>query len=203
MGFVEILAGLSVMLFLLAGPPYIIDTLKGRTKPERATWFIWSVLGIIAFISQVSLGASWSLVFTGLDTFGSLLVLGLSLRYGVGGWAVLDRIALVIAGVGAVTSLIVQQPIVALLGVILADISGTVLTIRKTLRHPNSETTISWLLVGTGALCGVLSVRHLDFGLLIYPLYLLVANYSIPLAQVIGRAYQRSHTRSTAHASDS
>lgn len=195
----QLLAALAVVLFLAAAPPYILDTVRGKTKPERATWFIWSVLGIIAFVSQVGLGAQWSLVFAGLDALGSVITFSLSLKFGVGGWTLLDRVALTIAAVGVVISLIAHEPVIALLGVILADVSGTILTIRKTFLAPNTETTISWLLVGTGALSGVLAVGKLDWALILYPAYLMVANYCIPITQITSRAYwhmrKRTHQR--------
>lgn len=191
----QLLAVLSVLMFLAAAPPYILDTVHGKTKPERATWLIYSILNIVAFVSQINLGGGWSLVFLGLDTLGSMIVLGLSLRFGVGGWTVLDRAALAIALVGVIVAVFVHQPVVAILGVILADISGTVLTIRKTFLAPASETTISWLLSGTSAVTGILSVGKFDIALLLYPTYLMLANYAVPATQVIGRAYWRTKKR--------
>lgn len=191
----QLLAAIAVVLSLAASPPYILDTIRGKTKPERATWFIWSVLGVIAFVSQVNLGARWSLVFAGLDALGSIITFTLSLKFGVGGWTLLDRLALVIAGIGVAISVIAHEPVVALLGVILADVSGTVLTIRKTFLAPDTETTISWLLVGTEALTGVLAVGKLDWALILYPAYLVLANYCIPVTQVIGRVYWRSRLK--------
>jgi hypothetical protein len=189
------LSAVSVLAFIFAAPPYIIDTLRGKTKPERAAWFIWSVLGVIAFVAQLELGATWSLLFTGLDTAGCILAFLLSLRYGVGGWTLLDKVALGIAASGVVISLAAHAPIVALGGVILADTSGSFLTIRKTFLMPESETTISWLLVSLGALCSLLLVGTLNVRLLLYPAYLFVANASIVLAQRLGRMYYRAKQR--------
>lgn len=179
-------------LILLAGaPPYLIDILKGKTKPQRATWFIWSVLGVIAFISQLRLDGGWSLVFVGLDGLGSLLVFLLSLKFGTGGWARLDRLALVIALIGVGLSFVIKQPVLALLGVVLADLSGAVLTVLKTFRHPESETAITWFFVGTASLLGVFSVGKLNLGLLIYPAYLTLANYGVLAAQGLGYTMRR------------
>jgi hypothetical protein len=187
----QVLVGISVILFVVASPPYIIDTLHRKTRPERATWFIWTVLGLVAFISQVKLGATWSVVYTGLDTLGSVTVFFLSIRYGVGGWTLLDKIALIIAAVGVFVSLLAHQPVIALLGVITADVSGSVLTIRKTFLAPNSETTITWLLVGTGALCGLIAVGRWNLGLMLYPAYLTLSNYAVPVTQLASRARPR------------
>ncbi len=81
-----------------------------------------------------------------------------------------------------------KQPLISLAGVILADISGTGLTVRKAFLDPGSETTISWVLCGTAAIFGILAVGSLSVAILLYPCYLLVANYAIPVAQVLGRS---------------
>ena len=65
--------GLVVTLGLLAGLvavadpiPYIRDTVRGRTRPHRGTWLIWSVLAIVAFLAQYADGAAWSLPMVGV-----------------------------------------------------------------------------------------------------------------------------------------
>jgi hypothetical protein len=173
---------LSGVIVLIGAPFYAIDIFKGKTKPERTTWFIWSVLGVIAFFSQKALHAHWSLVYAGIDAIGSLIVFALSLKYGVGGWSWLDRFALSVAAIGVAISLIVH----ALFGVILADGVGAVLTILKTYRKPDSETSITWFGVGTSALFGALSVGHFRPALLLYPLYLAIGSYSVLLAKWFG-----------------
>lgn len=187
----EIFAILSGLILLAGAPPYLIDIFKGKTKPERATWFIWSVLGNIALISQISLHGGWSLVFVGLDGLGSTLVFLLSLKYGVGGWTRLDKAALVIAAVGVIISIADHRPAVALAGVVLADLAGVVLTIKKTFAAPESETAITWFFVGTASLLGALSVGKIQPDLLIYPVYLTVANYSVLIAKYAGIAFQK------------
>jgi len=133
------------------------------------------------------MGASWSLVFSGLDTSASILVFVLAIKYGVGGHAKLDIAALLIATIGVLIALSANEPIISLLGVILADISGMVLTIKKTYIDPSSETTITWLLVGTASLFGILSVSKLTVGIMLYPVYLMLANYSVPVVQLLGK----------------
>jgi hypothetical protein len=179
----EIFAVISAALIIGAAPPYIIDTVRRKTSPERVTWLIFGILGLIAFISQVSLGASWSLLFSGLDTAVSIFVFCLSIKYGVGGHTKWDIGALTIAGIGVVIAFVAKAPTISLAGVILADFSGVVLTIKKAYLNPKSETTISWLLVGTASLFGVLAVGRLSFGILLYPFYLMIVNYAIPITQ--------------------
>jgi hypothetical protein len=187
-----IFAALSGLIILAGAPPYLIDILKGKTKPQRTTWFIWSVLGIIAFIAQVQLHGGWSLVYLGLDALGNLALFLLSLKYGVGGWTWVDKAALVIAAIGIVASFAVHQPVVAIFGVVLADMSGAFLTILKTLRAPGTETTITWIFLGSAALFSALAVGKWNAQLLLYPLYLVVADGAVLGAQLIGFRRQKA-----------
>lgn len=182
-----------VALMMLAGAPaYLRDILKGKTKPQRASWFIWTILGVTAFIAQLKLHGAWSLVFVGMDALGNIVVFCLSLKYGTGGWSISDKIALLVAILSVAVSLVYHEPFLALVGVVLADLSGALLTILKTYRLPDSETTITWLFLGSASLVGALSVGKLDWQLLLYPVYLALANYGVVVSQLAGRlAHQK------------
>jgi hypothetical protein len=190
----EFFAIASGIIVLIGAPFYAIDIFKGKTKPERTTWFIWSVLGVIAFFSQKALGAHWSLVYAGIDALGSLIVFALSLKYGVGGWSVLDRIALAVALIGVALAYVAHRPLLAIVGIMLADAAGAVLTIRKTFKQPDSETSITWFGVGTSALLGALSVGRLRPALLLYPVYLTVGSYAVLFAKSLGKLLGQSST---------
>jgi hypothetical protein len=181
----KIFAALSVILSLASGPLYFLDIIKRRTKPQRATWLIISVISIVAFVAQFQLGAKLSLLFTGLDALGSTATFILSLWYGSGKWSTHDKIALAIATAGIVISVIARAPLLALCGAILADISGATLTIIKTYQHPETENTLSWLLIGTASVFGALAVGKLNASLLLFPIYLAVIEYAIPFTQLL------------------
>ncbi len=185
------LALISALMLIVAAPPYIVDTLHQKTRPERATWLVFSVLNLIAFISLLLLDASWSLLFSGVDTVASLLILGLSIKYGVGGYGKRDISALIIAAIGVVCAVTTKQAVVSLAGVIVADLTGVALTAVKAYRQPSSETAVSWLLSGTAALCSALAVGRLSFRLLAYPLFYAISSYAIPLAQLAGAWHGR------------
>lgn len=178
---------LSGIVALIGAPSYLFDIIKGKTKPQRTTWFIWTVLGLIAFASQVKLGAHWSLLFVGLNAGGNLLVFVLSLKYGLGGWKRIDIAALIIACAGVAISFVAEAPIIALLGVIVADFAGTVPTLLKTYRLPGSETTITWFMLGTSSLLAIFSAGSWKFDLILYPAYLAFANYIVLVAQGMGK----------------
>ena len=117
----QILGYASGVLASLAYVPYVIEILRGKTKPERASWFIWSVLALSAFFSQFAKGATNSLWQTTFDSLGTFIILGLSFKYGVGGFKKRDIVALLIAVSGLVLWYVTKEPLLALVLVILID----------------------------------------------------------------------------------
>ncbi len=191
----ELFALVAGLMVLLGAPFYLRDILRGHTRPERTTWLIWSVLAIIAFVSQLKLGARWSLVYIGLTAVGSLTVYLLSLRHGTDGWKGGDKAALAIAGVGIALALAMRSAQMALFGVMLADFAGAVLTIQKAYRRPSSETTITWLLAGAAWVLTTLSAGSRRFDLIIYPLYMAAICFAVPAAQAFGRLRRAARRR--------
>lgn len=167
--------------------PYIRDILLRKTKPERASWLIWSLLGGIAFFTQTAEGAGWSLWLTGIDTLGVFFIFLLSLKYGVGGWTRRDLFALFAAGAGLLLWFFTQQAFLALFIIIAVDAIGTSLTVIKTYKNPESETFSAWCIMAIAALLGVFSVGEFNPVLLSYPVYIVLANAAVILAIIVGR----------------
>jgi hypothetical protein len=167
---------LSGILPMIGVIPYDRDIFRHKTKPHRGSFLIWSVLGGIAFFTQLAKGATWSLFLPGADTLATFSIFILSIWYGMGGLNKRDAAGLVLAGLGLVLWYFTEQPLVALLIVIGVDAIGTVLTLIKTWEDPHSETFSSWLLAALGGLFALLAVEKRSFSLLIYPLYIFIAN---------------------------
>ncbi len=188
----KVFAVISAVLLIAAAPPYILDTIHGKTKPERASWFILFCIATIGFISQLIIEPNWSLVFLGFDAVDCFAVFILSIFYGVGGFNRLDRFGLAIATIGVITSIVAHEPLIALFGVIMADVAGTGLTAWKVYLQPGTETTISWILAGVAGIFGLLAIGRYEFDLFIWPFYLVLANLSVPIAQSLGHIHKQS-----------
>jgi len=177
----------SGILGTLGFLPYIRDVLAGKTKPQRASWLIWSVLVFIAFFSQLTKGATDSLWVTGVGAVGVTIVFLLSLKFGVGGLAKKDIAALVSAAGIILLWYLTKEAAVALLLVIVANSIGVSLTLVKAYRDPGSETMVAWVLTGVSGIFSVLAVGRVDLVLLAYPAYIALANFSVAAAVVLGR----------------
>lgn len=93
---------LSGLLPIISAYPYIRDILKRKTKPHRAAFLIWAVLGSIAFFAQLAKGATWSLLLPLGDTTSIVFILFLSIRYGTGGLNRKDVGVLILAAIGLI-----------------------------------------------------------------------------------------------------
>ncbi len=178
---------LSALLPLIGAVPYVRDILKHGTKPHRGSFLIWTVLGLIAFFSQFAKGATWSLFLPAGDTLATLTIFILSVRLGTGGLNKRDVGALALAFLGLIIWYFTKQPLAALLITIGVDAIGTVLTIIKTYAEPDSETFSSWLLASLGGLFAALAVGEFSFALLVYPLYILIANGAVDVTILLRR----------------
>lgn len=178
----------SGVLSTFAYLPYIIDTVAKRTRPQRASWLIWSVLGSIAFCSQVYEGATDSLWFAGVQVSGTIIVFSLSVFLGAGGFlSRSDLIVLLAATVGLVLWYFTETSVYALAITISISLLGGAVTIVKAFRDPGSETMSTWFLSMLASVCAVLAVGRIDWVILAYPLYLFTLNGGIVMAMLLGR----------------
>ena len=120
----EVLGVTSGILAGIAAIPYLIDIVKKRAKPERASWFIWLVLSTIALFGQLAEGATWSVWLTVFDTLTVLVIFLVSIKYGEGGFTKRDIIGLIVAALGLVGWYFTRQAVIAILFVVAVDISG-------------------------------------------------------------------------------
>lgn len=179
---------LSGVLSTFAYLPYVIDTISRRTRPQRASWLIWSVLGSIAFFSQLHEGASASLWFAGVQVSGTIIVFVLSIGLGTGGFLNRnDCLVLLGALAGLVLWYFTETAVYALAITISISLLGGSITVLKAFRDPDTETMSTWFLSFIASACAIFSVGTLDWVILAYPLYLFTLNGAIVVAMLLGR----------------
>ncbi len=179
---------ISASLSTIAYLPYIRDTMLKRTQPQRASWLIWSILGSIAFFSQLHEGATDSLWFAGAQVSGTITVFLLSIRFGVGG--LLNRqdvIVLLFAAGGLVAWYMTSTAVYALAITITISLLGGSVTIRKAYLNPESETLSTWGVSFIASVFAILAVGRVDPVILAYPLYLMTLNGAIVMAILLGQ----------------
>jgi hypothetical protein len=174
-----LLGSLAGILNILGYVPYIKDILKKKVQPHRITWGIWTILTTIAAFNQVSNGGGYSTLFFISTAILVGIVFILSLRFGVGGGSKVDIICLVLAILLLIYWVTVQETRISTLLAVIIDGVGVIPTLIKTFKNPETETYIQWTLAGIAGVATLLAVPRLDWALIIYPLYVILANGSI------------------------
>lgn len=190
-GTIGILAG---VLTLTGFVPYIWTILFGGTRPNRATWFIWMILGVILATSYEASGADVSVWMARVDALGYGFIFALSLFRGQGGWSPVERLCLLSAGVGVLLWGLTGEPRIALYATLIIDFAGWLPTFLKTLAAPGSEDLSSWVLWTAGAFLNVGAVvvaGQSDTAIIAYPVYFMVVNGIIALLALVQRATQK------------
>ncbi len=168
--YLQILGLVSAVIGIFALIPYYVDIIKGRTKPQRAAFFIFSILATISFFGQYAEGAKASLWFAFILMTSPWIIFLLSLKRGVGGFATKDKISLLLA---AMILLLWYLTSSAALAVVLAVSVNTIakyLVAIKVYALPYSDLLFTWVMSAVASFFAFLSVGKLDFILLLPPL---------------------------------
>lgn len=155
---------------------YIVAILKGRTKPSRATWFIWAAIGIILAISYRASGAEDTIWVAVSEAIAPTIIALLAIKYGVGGAEKLD----IICFIGSIFSLFLWwffgSPVVALVTNLTIDLLAALPTIKKSWKKPEEEDRFAWTLTQTGELFNLFAINKIAFAIIIFPVYRFVVN---------------------------
>jgi hypothetical protein len=189
------MADMVPLLGVLAGAigvadtiPYVRDILRGRTRPHRGTWLIWGTLAVVVVLSQRADGASWSLIMAATQAVLTIGIFTLSIRRGVGGVTRGELVMIAVASAGVAGWLLADEPLVATVCVVAADLIGAALMVPKTFRDPESETLVTFALASVAGAFAAGAVGTLDLSLLLYPAYYCLVNGAIALLIVSRRA---------------
>lgn len=176
--------------------PYIRDILKGTTKPDRVSWFIWLLEYAALFCAQLSVGTAGSLWLIGLQLLAVIVINLLSYHYGTGGFT--KKNSLVLVSVCAILAAwyFIRSADLTIVLLITVETAGVALTMRKVYRQPGSETLIMWALIALAGMIGVIAVgKGATLILYAYPVALIVMGLG-----VIGASWRGSKRTSNSPA---
>ncbi len=183
-------------LYILAiyGRDYRLCALRVPTTPNRATWFIWALLGIITAASYWAIGATDTVWYACAYAIGFISVAIMSIWYGEGGVDTLDIFCLLGAMVSALFWWKFNSPTVALVMTMTIDACGMVPTLRKIWTKPESENALAWSVSAVASASNILAISWVSASLPIvaYPVYMAVANMSAALLLRVPRPQRSS-----------
>lgn len=134
------------------------------------------VITTLGFFSSLAQGNTSVVWFLGVCTFHSLIMFLMGIKYGIGGWAKEDILALIIAIIGIVIWQVTDDPVLGLYAAITADLIGMIPALIKTYKLPNTEYYLTYILDLAAILLTGLAVQNGGFNEYLYPAYLFAVN---------------------------
>lgn len=166
---------LGTALSLYGGSRYWLSTLRGQTKPNRVTWFLWAVIPAIALSAQLSQGVRWQAVITFTAGFNPTVILLASFVNQKSYWKItrLDVACGLIALLAIVLWRLSGNGNLAILLSILADFLGGIPTLIKAYKWPETENHQLFVFGAANAVITLLTIKHWrlsEYGFALYVL---------------------------------
>jgi uncharacterized protein with PQ loop repeat len=168
----NMLGPVAGLISLLGFIPYIVEIWRGKTRPNRATWWIWTVVGAMLCASYYASGARHSIWVPISYTVGPFITALLSLKYGEGGFDRFDQRCLAIALLSLVAWWLIRAPLLVLVMNIGVDLMGALPTLRKAYRAPETESGLSWGIFLVANALNVCAIGTWSAATALYPIYL-------------------------------
>jgi len=173
---------------------YIVSIFRGKTKPNRATWWIWAFMGFVLALSYYFSGAHNTIWVPIVEFIGPLLIAVLSLKYGEGGLKnKTDLVCITGAFISILLWIIFDNPILALVTNLIIDTFALIPTIKKVYLRPEGEDFNAWLVTGIADSMNLFALEKFTFGVMVYPIYMLISDLIILLLLVRKKLFKKHY----------
>ncbi|MFA5358672.1 MAG: hypothetical protein WC310_02550 [Patescibacteria group bacterium] len=152
---------IAAIVQLMGSLLYVKETLKGKNKPNKITWLIWSLAPFIGTAAAMSNGVGWAVLPVFMSGFGPFLIFISSFYNPQSYWKLgfFDYVCGALAILALVLWAITKQPIAAILLAITSDVLAAIPTVIKTWRYPETETVQPYITSLFGALTGFFAIK--------------------------------------------
>ncbi len=167
---------LGASIGFIGGISYLVDTIKGKTKPNRVTWFLWALAPLIAFAAEIKEGVGIQSLMTFFVGFSPLLIFLGSFVNNKSTWRLgkFDFICGGLSLIGLLLWYVTKNGNFAIFLSILADGTAAVPTIVKSYRFPETENYHVYLAYTIAAAITLLTIETWDFANFGFPVYILI-----------------------------
>lgn len=170
------LAFIGSIVTILALVPYILDVIRGKTKPNIVSWFTWTLLTSIATAAAFAAGEWQAAILMLANAIGTSTIVLLGLRKGTAKLSRFDIFCQAGALLSLALWLILDSPLIAIVGVVFIDFLAVLPTIRHAWLKPFEETWETFFLSTIAPVFTFLSLTHYNWENLLYPVYLAIAD---------------------------
>jgi hypothetical protein len=190
----EYCAIIGAVIGSLGGFYYLYETIAGKARPNRISWLLWGVFPMVIFVAQRAQGVqgiSWASFVAG---FTPLLIVAASFFNKKAYWKseARDYWLMAAAVIGIILWAVTDNPNLALLFSLLADILASVPTLIKAYRHPHSESWIAYAISAFGFGMSLLSVQAHSFENTAFVAYVFILNGALAVLASRSRKHKEA-----------
>lgn len=169
---------LGVLLQLWGCLVYARDTLSGKTKPNRVTWFLWFLAPTVAWAAEINKGVGLISIMTLSVGLGPLIVLVASFASKKAYWKLrwTDYICGLLSVLGLILWLTYKDANYAIIFSIAADFLAAAPTLVKSFRHPETESVEAYWVAIVNAGITLLAIDTWTVAHYGFPIYIFLVN---------------------------
>jgi hypothetical protein len=160
---------------------YLWSTIKGKVKPNRVSFLLWSVAPMIAFAAQIRQGVGLESLMTFSTGFQPLLTFIASFTNKKAEWKLtrFDVVCGVLSVLGLILWLITKVGNVAIFFSIVADGLAALPTLVKAYKYPETEIAWPWMTTCIGVALTLLTLKAWTFANSGFIIYIFIADLLI------------------------
>ncbi|MHB8098276.1 MAG: hypothetical protein ACYDD5_01625 [Sulfuricurvum sp.] len=165
--------------FILAASivPYTISIFRGTVKPNRISWFIWSVIGFAFWLITPDTADQVTRMLTVIFWINPTLIFILTLFKGEYFKPdILEKFSLLVGLFAIVVWLIFRDSsgVLPTVIAIAADFCALLPTLRFVIRAPEEEAPLAWIFFFLGSFIAVFGIEHYTLESLLLPVYMTI-----------------------------
>lgn len=182
--FPENIIYIGVFLNLIGQVIYLKGIVKGKTKPNLISWFIWMAAPFIGVFFQLKAGAGLSVLPIFMGGFGPLLVIIFASFIKNAYWKIttFDIMCGIFSVVALVLYVLTHNLAISITFAILADGLAAVPTLIKSWKFPETETGSIYFFGIISNIFGLLIIKEWTFSIASFGIYLIALNILILFA---------------------
>lgn len=172
---------LTILIGLVSYSFYFRDIFKGKTRPEAFSWLIWSILAFITFFAQITSGGGPGAWATGLTAGVCLIISLLAFSKGYGRVRFIDKVSLVGCVISVALWIYTDNPLAAVILVVIIGALGFVPTFIKAYTKPHEETLITFFLNALKFFIASFALDSFNPVTALYPVAMVAMNVSLAI----------------------
>lgn len=183
-----ILGAIAQFILAISVLPYIISIFRGSVKPNRISWFIWSIIGFAFWLITPSTADEVTKMLTVIFMVNPTIIFILTLFKGENVKPDnLEKFSLII-GLFSIAVWYLFKDSTGIFPIsiaIIADFCALIPTLRFVFKAPEEETPLAWIFFFLGSLIAVVAIQDHSLESMLLPVYMTIGSFLIvfPLVQ--------------------